>query len=159
MGRRRRRPLLRMNTAKILVIAIPFIWLGLVGGLSFLEAPLKFTAPGITLELGLGIGRLVFYWLNKIELVLAGLFVFGYLVARPRGKFVLAAALIVGIILLLQTLWLLPVLDLRAEAVIAGTASPGSSTHIVYIGLEVIKFILLPAIGAVTARQYINADQ
>ena len=40
----------------LFAIALPFLWAGLVLGLSFIETPLKFTAPGITLPLGLGIG-------------------------------------------------------------------------------------------------------
>ncbi|MGN0128251.1 hypothetical protein [Glutamicibacter soli] len=41
-------------------VLAPALWLGLVIGSSFIEAPLKFTALGITIPLGLGIGRLVF---------------------------------------------------------------------------------------------------
>lgn len=52
-------------------IATPFIWLGMVPAISFLETPLKFRAPGITVPLGLGIGRLVFRALNGVELALA----------------------------------------------------------------------------------------
>src|SRR5690606_25580361 len=119
-------------------------------------APLKFTAPGITLELGLAIGRLVFFWLNKVELLMAVLWGIGFLILRPRGKFLMFAGGVIVLILLAQTFWLLPVLDIRAEAVIAGTEAPGSSAHIIYIAVEVVKFILLPIIGAVTAKQYIN---
>ena len=50
-------------------IGMAFIWLGMVLAISFLEAPLKFRAPGITIELGVGIGRLVFTALNRVELV------------------------------------------------------------------------------------------
>ena len=39
-------------------VAVPFGWLGMVLAISFLETPLRFRAPGITLPLGLGIGRL-----------------------------------------------------------------------------------------------------
>lgn len=46
-------------------------WLGMVLGISFLETPLKFRAPGVTLQIGLGIGRLVFRALNAVELLLA----------------------------------------------------------------------------------------
>jgi len=38
---------------RVIAIASPF-WLGLVLGISAIEAPLKFRAPGITLPLGLG---------------------------------------------------------------------------------------------------------
>ncbi|HQO86046.1 MAG TPA: hypothetical protein PKX84_00190, partial [Bacteroidia bacterium] len=47
------------------------LWIGFVSAISFMEAWLKFRAPGITIPLGLGIGRLVFNVLNKIEWVLA----------------------------------------------------------------------------------------
>jgi len=45
-------------------VAAPFVWLGMVVAISFVETPLKFRAPGITVPLGLGIGRLVFRALN-----------------------------------------------------------------------------------------------
>ncbi len=142
---------------RILQIVVPFVWLGLVAGLSFLEAPLKFTAPGITLELGLGIGRLVFFWLNKIELALAAVFFVSLFLAMPKSGLVKASAAALLVILLLQTLWLLPALDERAVAVISGTSAPGSSAHIVYIVLEVVKIILLPVIGGTVAKRYVQA--
>ncbi|MFT4087805.1 MAG: hypothetical protein QM658_11780 [Gordonia sp. (in: high G+C Gram-positive bacteria)] len=46
-------------------VALVFLWLGMVAAISFLEAPLKFQAPGITVPLGLGIGRLVFRALTR----------------------------------------------------------------------------------------------
>ena len=66
---------------------VPFIWFGLVLGLAFIGAPLKFQAPGITLPLGLGIGRLVFSVLNKIEIILALVLIFSVIRLRPSGKF------------------------------------------------------------------------
>ena len=50
-----------MNTV---AAALTFVWLGMVVAISFLEAPIKFRAPGITVPLGVGIGRLVFRALN-----------------------------------------------------------------------------------------------
>ena len=41
------------------------------GGWCGVQAPLKFGAPGITLALGVGIGRVVFAALNRVEVVLA----------------------------------------------------------------------------------------
>ena len=43
-----------------LALAGVFLWIGFVSAISFMEAWLKFRAPGVTLTLGLGIGRLVF---------------------------------------------------------------------------------------------------
>lgn len=37
-----------MTTAGAVVIALGFCWLGMVLAISFLEAPLKFRAPGVT---------------------------------------------------------------------------------------------------------------
>jgi len=50
---------------KLLVLLILGAWLGMILGISFLEAPLKFQAPNMTLVLGLGVGKLVFSALNK----------------------------------------------------------------------------------------------
>ena len=47
-----------------------FSWIGFVCAISFMEAWLKFRAAGVTLPIGLGIGRLVFQALNKVEWVL-----------------------------------------------------------------------------------------
>ena len=51
----------------IIKVFFPLVWTGMIAGISFLETPLKFRAPGVTLPLGLGIGQLVFRALNKTE--------------------------------------------------------------------------------------------
>jgi hypothetical protein len=79
-----------------------------------MEAPLKFQAPNITTELGLGIGRLVFQVLNKIEILFALVLLVAILVDRPRTGWTSVFSGIVISILLLQTAWLLPKLDARA---------------------------------------------
>lgn len=143
---------------KILQIAIPFVWFGLLGGISFMEAPLKFQAPGITLPLGLGIGRLVFFTLNKIEIALAILLLFTFVKIRPKGKSPLVLFAVIAFLLFLETFWLLPVLDARAVAVINGTAEPFSNLHVVYIIFDAIKFILLFALGANITKNYLKLD-
>ncbi len=60
-----------MAPASAVAVAAIFLWLGMVVAISFIEAPLKFRAPGVTLQIGLGIGRLVFRALNGCELLLA----------------------------------------------------------------------------------------
>ena len=52
------------RTALALRLLLPAFLIGAIVAISFLEAPLKFQAPGITIPLGLGIGRLVFTALN-----------------------------------------------------------------------------------------------
>lgn len=60
-----------MSTAAACAVAVTFVWLGMVLAISFLEAPLKFRAPGVSVPIGLGIGRLVFKALNSCEVVFA----------------------------------------------------------------------------------------
>lgn len=144
---------------RILQIAIPFVWFGLIGGISFMEAPLKFQAPNVTLPLGLGIGRLVFFALNKIEIFLAVLMIISFVKTGAReSKFPILSLAVICILLLLETVWLLPLLDARATLVISGEAAPFSNLHFVYIAFDAIKFILLFALGTSLAKNYLRFD-
>ncbi|MBX2972699.1 MAG: hypothetical protein KF797_06320 [Flavobacteriales bacterium] len=134
-----------------------FTWVGFVCAISFLEAWLKFRAPGVTLPIGLGIGRLVFGALNKVELVLAAVIAIDLLRTRlaksalPLGKGpAMAPWLWIGLpaaLLLVQTFWLLPTLDARAEAVIQNGPAPPSQLHFVYVAFEVVKVVALVVFG------------
>ena len=142
---------------KLLQVSIPFIWFGAVGAISFMEAPLKFQAPGITIPLGLAIGRLVFSALNWIEIVLAvTLLVAMFLSRQFVGRVAATLFGLILVILVAQTVWLLPVLDARAVQVIGGKVDPFSKLHFVYIGFEAIKLVLLFALGTVMARRYLR---
>ena len=83
--------------SKTLKIAVPFLWFGIVLAISFMEAPLKFQAPGITIPLGLGIGQLVFFTLNKMEMVCAFLLLIALwrATSNTRSEMMLAGAVIV----------------------------------------------------------------
>lgn len=133
-----------MTNKLSIIIAVTGIWMGFVGAISFMEAWLKFRAPGIDLQLGLGIGRLVFNALNKVEwvcflVILAQLILFRKHVQRIQK---IAMGILLAI-LLLQTCWLLPELDERALRIINHQNVPASSLHIFYIILECIKFTAL----------------
>jgi hypothetical protein len=126
--------------------AAVFIWLGMVLGISFLEAPLKFRAPGVDLAVGLGIGRLVFRALNVAELALlvVGLLAAGF---GPRPAAMLVAVVPAGVVLLVQVLLVRPRLERRTGRVLAGERPPRSRAHHVYVGLEVLKVLLLVMAG------------
>ncbi len=141
---------------KFIQVAVPFIWFGVIGAISFMEAPLKFQAPGVTLPLGLSIGRLIFFVLNKIEIVLAALFLISLIARGKRSRGMVGVFGVIVLILVAETLWLLPALDVRAEKVIAGTAEPFSYLHFVYIALDALKFILLFVLGTIAFRQHIG---
>lgn len=122
------------------VIAITFTWVGMICGISFLEAPLKFQAPGITLELGLGIGKLVFGVLTKIEMAFALLIIAFLSLNQSEGKMWLLFALPITIVLI-DNFVLMPILDARIEIIQSGGSPPDSNTHLWYIMLEILKLI------------------
>ncbi|WP_028639190.1 hypothetical protein [Nocardioides sp. URHA0032] len=129
-----------------LAVAATFVWLGMVVGISFLEAPLKFRAPGVTLPIGLGIGRLVFRALNAVEAVLAVLVVVGLLAGSP-GRAAVVAFLVAAAALVVQVLAVRPFLSRRSDAVLAGDDGPRSRAHLWYVGLELVKVAALVTAG------------
>ena len=74
-----------MSPDAAVVVAAVFLWLGMVLAISFLEAPLKFRAPGVTLPIGLGIGRLVFRALNTVEVVFALVILLALIAGSPSS--------------------------------------------------------------------------
>ncbi len=139
--------------ASALATWIPFVWAGMVAAISFLEAPLKFRAPGITRALGLGIGRLVFRALQRTELAFAALLLPLLASTRPGRVPVLLYALVVTV-LLAQIVWLRPRLDRRAQAWIDGTPPPESRLHAAYVAAETLKLPALFALGTVVAVRF-----
>ncbi|MBH0128802.1 hypothetical protein [Salinibacterium sp. NK8237] len=144
------------RTSLTLRLIIPAIWLGLIIAISFVETPLKFQAPGITLELGLGIGRLVFFAMNTTALVLVAILTLAMI--RPRASR-LQWGLLVGlwVVLLTQILIIRPPLNARTDAVIAGVDTGGSLWHYFYIAADGTIFVLLIVFVVVTARKLIPA--
>jgi hypothetical protein len=137
---------------ELVALAVPFVWLGMVLAISFLEAPLKFRAPVITLALGLGIGRLVFRALNAAEILLATLLTIACTARRP-GAAAWALLAVSWLVLTTQIGILRPRLDSRAQQIIAGRTPVPSKQHLAYIALEATKVPLLVLLGAVLALQ------
>lgn len=134
-----------MDTWASAAVAAIFVWLGMVLAISFLEAPLKFRAPGVTIALGLGIGRLVFRALNACEIALAVLVVVALVIGRP-GAGVIAATLVAIGALLIQVIGVRPYLTRRSDAVLAdpSQAEAGrSNAHYVYVVFEIVKVVAL----------------
>ena len=135
-----------MSPASAVATAAVFVWLGMVLAISFLEAPLKFRAPGVTLPIGLGIGRLVFRALNVCEGVLAAAMVASFAIRPPTSAAGIAAGVAV-IVLLTQVLAVRPALTRRSEATLAGAEVPRSRAHWIYVGLEIVKVVALLVAG------------
>lgn len=135
-----------MDAAVAVAVAAVFLWLGMVLAISFIETPLKFRAPGVTLPIGLGIGRLVFRALNVCELALAAVLVTCLVVTPPTTSIAVAVAVAV-ITLLAQVLAVRPRLTRRSDAVLAGGDGPRSRAHWVYVALEIVKVVALLIAG------------
>ncbi|RKN37011.1 hypothetical protein [Streptomyces hoynatensis] len=144
-----------MNTASAAVAAaLAFVWLGMVLGISFLETPLKFRAPGVTLPLGLGIGRVVFRALNAVESVLAVVLVVVVATAGP-GVWAVVPTALAAVLLAGQLAVVRPRLNRRSDLVLSG-AEPGrqrSRAHLYYVALELAKVGALTALGCVALAQ------
>lgn len=141
-------------------IAIPFIWVGFVAAISFMEAWLKFTAPGVTLTVGLSIGKVVFGALNKTELVFTVLVALALLAERRLVWSVEVFYFVAVVVVMMQSLWVLPLLSARIDLYQAGITPPASDAHLYFIVLEVIKTVSLLVYGvkqSVTWKQQKHA--
>lgn len=135
-----------MSVAPAVAAALSFTWLGMVLAISFLEAPLKFRAPGVTLQIGLGIGRLVFRALNTVEVLLAVCILVALALSHPLVSVVVAFVVVV-VALAAQLFGVRPRLTRRSDAVLAGEDGPRSNAHYAYVSLEVVKVIALAVSG------------
>lgn len=137
-----------METSDAFAAAACLVWFGMVLAISFLEAPLKFRAPGVTIPIGLGIGRLVFRALNCAEALLAAVAVAAML--NGINSMPASDAVIIAVVcLVMQVLLVRPALGRRTESVLAGHDAPSSHAHWAYVGLEALKIVALGTAGAV----------
>lgn len=131
----------------MVVAAVAFLWLGFVGAISFMEAWLKFRAPGVDLSTGLGIGRLVFKALNRVEWTCALLILAMFAICGRYTDGITYFALVLAILAVQTFLWL-PQLDKRAAGIASGQGNvPASNAHYFYIAAEVAKAVLLVLLG------------
>lgn len=131
-----------------LYIALIFLWIGFISAISFMEAWLKFKAEGVTLPIGLSIGSLVFNALNKVE-ILISLVLISITLKNRIYNFIkpIQYLLIPILILALQTLYLLPSLNIRAHLIIQNQEVQNNYTHVVYVVLEILKLVTLLTVG------------
>lgn len=135
-------------------LVVPALWLGLIVGISLIEAPLKFQAPGITIPLGLGIGRLVFGAMNAVEVVLALALLAGAFAAGVGRRF-RGTAVAVAAVLALKVGVVRPLLNRRTDAVLAGVDDGGSAWHYLYIAADGLLILLLAAAVVQAVRTWV----
>ena len=132
-----------MPRAKRLLVLCCLLWAGMLLGISFLEAWVKFQAPSLTRAVGLDVGVTVFSALQLTEIIWLALI--GLLIATggQRSRATLAGGLTLAVSIALQRWLLMPELSAQAAIIIAGGDHPGSWHHLAYGIIEVIKLATL----------------
>ena len=139
-----------------LVFAVSFFWLGLVIAVSFLETPLKFQVPGMTLPIALELGKTMFGISTNIQLGLMILVFFNFFLNPSKlNKFIIFTGVLLALILVLEKFWMLPILDARADVLATGKGLPPTPLHNYFIYAECIKAILLLSIGFLQLKKII----
>ncbi|MGH6656224.1 MAG: hypothetical protein ACRDVE_13590 [Actinocrinis sp.] len=119
----------------------------MVLAISFLEAPLKFRAPGVTIPIGLGIGRLVFRVLNAVEAAFAVVVIIAVVAGNASTNIDVLTAC-AAVVLAVQLTVVRPMLTRRSDQVLAGGDSESRShAHLYYVAFEIAKVALLIALG------------
>ncbi len=119
------------------------VWIGLIIGLSFIETPLKFTAPGITTELGLGIGRIVFIAANIAGFALLAILTILAVVGPQLKMLGIWTTVLLWFTLATETFVIRPLLGERTDIILAGGDPGESSLHLLYIASYLQIHVLL----------------
>ncbi|MEZ5758347.1 MAG: hypothetical protein R3D86_09015 [Emcibacteraceae bacterium] len=116
------------------------IWAGVSLGGALIAAPAKFTVASLTLPVALEVGRAQFHWIGMVEIALCLLLIGSlFRFKKPQWHWIILPILI----LVVQQLFLMPLLNERTDLITAGSAAPPNSIHAIYIVLEVIKCLSL----------------
>ncbi|WP_106151525.1 hypothetical protein [Marinilabilia salmonicolor] len=143
-----------MRKTILFAIIILTFWAGAVSSISFMEAWIKFQAPGVTLPIGLSIGMKVFRVLNFIEwALLLSYSAILMLSIRKLSPLVKSLSGVLMLVLLVQTFVLLPALSDRALMIIDGKQVADSLDHLYYVILEVVKVTFLIVLSVKLGRR------
>ncbi len=131
---------------------IALIWLGMLIGVSFLATPIKFVVQDLSLPVALQVGQATFAAFARIEWLLASALVVAAALNWRSRRFALTLSLLVALAVIAQAVWLLPILDARVAAIVAGETPPASPHHGYYATLEALKALLLGLIALLGLR-------
>lgn len=136
----------RSRVARPALVVLALVWAGALLGVALLAAPAPFLAESLDRAAALDVNRHLFGMLSRAEtgLLLAALS--AGLLARP-GPLLLTGLALLTAAVLLESLWLLPALEARADMIIAGREPPPAAYHALYTSLEVAKLVLLAALA------------
>jgi hypothetical protein len=132
-----------------------FIWFGMTAGVSLLATPVRFTATTLTRPVALDVARVVFAALNKAEFVALIILL---IIVRTTGKAkqLWAFCGVLTLILMAQSIWLLPELSARTDQIIAGIDPGTSIAHAAYSISELSKLLLLLYMGFLSLQQLLT---
>ena len=134
------------HRTRLALTLLAWLWAGLVLGVSFVATPVKFLAPSLSLADALAVGRVTFAALQWIECVAVVALAVLVWITTPRRRTLVLLGVLVAI-LVCQYVWMLPILDVRVQAIIDGRHLPSSFLHWIYTALEFVKVALLVVIG------------
>ncbi len=140
-----------MSALRRLVFAVVcLLWAGILIGISLAET-VKFRVPGLSRAAAFDVGRTVFHVSQTLQLLPLGMALASGTVGRvSRAAWACLGAAAAA--LLVQTVWLFPALDARAETLINGGVPVGHSPHAAYAVLEVLKVLALIAAGVLALK-------
>lgn len=119
---------------------ITVFWMAFVIAISFFETPLKFTAPLVTLKIGVSIGEVLFPKLNKLEWAFCLFLTLTYFLSSKKPPTLVWFVLL---LLLIQSTYLLPALHERAQALLLDQPLQNSWHHHAYVIIEILKITSL----------------
>jgi hypothetical protein len=123
-----------------------FVWVGMTIGISMIATPIRFTAQTVTRPIALDVGRVVFAALNKAELLALVILL---IVVRISGRAtkLWGFCAVLALIVIAQSIWLIPDLAERTQMIIDGIEPQKSYAHAIYSSLELLKIGLLLFLG------------
>jgi hypothetical protein len=130
-----------ISTRRAAASMIAAIWIGLILGVSFYAASIKFTAPGVGREQLLSIGQVTFQGLTWIELAAFVLLLLTSWSQLTRG--VIKSISMLCLLLLVQKVIVQPILDTAINQTIAGESVDTTVLHFIYGGIDCVKLVVL----------------
>ncbi|HEX9853600.1 MAG TPA: hypothetical protein VGA68_11320 [Woeseiaceae bacterium] len=123
-----------------------FVWFGMTASISLLESPARISAETLTRAAALDLGRIVFSLLNKAELIALVLVLITVRLSGQSRRYWAECALL-ALIVIAQSVWLLPELSARSLQIVAGGVPGPSFVHAAYASLELLKLSVLLWLG------------
>lgn len=133
------------TAAAVRTIAIA-LWVGGMAALDFIDAPLRFTTPGISRNQAVAMGQVVFARFNRVEIVLGIVALAGAAVARSARWTLIVTALMLALAAV-QAFYLTPEITRLAAGLDFVNRAPGDpryaairSLHNTYAVVEIAVF-------------------